>query len=1162
METDISKNTGVLDRPDGGASIYQQIDMLRDHIDRAQPPEKPLPVMASHRGRLFSAASQLWLLFVYLLRDARKNKRPLLMGCTAIALVVAILSAAQDFVSKAPLIFLKLSEDIIGEYDLLCVGQSTSAQPIPLLNFTSLNAALDGTTSLEGASPRWLFPSRIRNSQNASDWKHAYLLVVDFELEKRIGLASSWPYQELSQGQISITASLLPQIHVEPNSNQNATVQLALADYLQLSLPSLGVAGQGGPSQSFDVLSAVLPPGSNYTLSPLFVSLLNPTLANTISESFSKDSSGNYIVDQNGVTNFVNNSPQYQFNNSFVVMDGLESPFGKYPSSIGNVILMDYQTAQAWGQNILVQAQNDSVLGLVLSLSQSPNGTSGFDPSTFRLKDYTMLVSMMMADRVQSYLEDATARVGDLISFSNDVFLRLGTDYPMRCYDLLSNSLDVTDLFRVYFQQALLVVVIVLVFLGCLVIYSVLLTNVSEKTYEFGMLRMLGMSHGHIVNLLISQYLFLAIPGVSVGLLVGFLISLGSNGYIFSLTRIVLAPGLGAVPIALGASMGFAFPLIGITVPIQRALGKTLRDSLDMFHHMALQTSATVQTMESLGVSPTHSLLALVVVGVGLLVYCGSPLAFVLGDTSLFFTIMTTLLIGLIIGLVVIGHALQHPLEHVLAFCIIWGADRPLHSVVSKNLTVHRSTNSTASLIFSLCLAFIIFAAAMFDLQSSSFSEQIEWSQGSNVVVSSSSIGTPLNASALREYFTLLQSGSLEDRDPSVVESFSFASFPMNQEAVLSSSQLRSLVSISAFTVSVQITALESSFLSSVNSRYYVPSATDESLSFPMTSSGKPDIFQTLYNPSARAMLQAPLDPPLLSDYVATVDTQFMSHFQTTPLIPVIIADSLKNDIITVNQHLILDLSVNSAQASDKIFIVKPIAAVEKLPGFPSIIQQSTSNTPLFVTFSDYAFLLNVSYGASSLAPPSSGISVPVQRAFVNIRDSASADQKLAVVNDLNTLVTGSTFTVTTLDQEVSVTAATSSSILVIFYIVSFVAVILCFIVLWVTFLENMRSSSWELGVLRSIGLEKLQIVKIYVYEAVSLLLASMLVGTVVGLLTSATLNLQFTTFLDLPFDFSFPLGLFIFTVLVSLSVGVLASAIPANAYNRIHVAQLLKGGL
>ena len=56
---------------------------------------------------------------------------------------------------------------------------------------------------------------------------------------------------------------------------------------------------------------------------------------------------------------------------------------------------------------------------------------------------------------------------------------------------------------------------VVLIVLGGLLIYSLLLSNVEEKTYEYGMLRAMGMKQYVLIELLVSQVFILSTYTVS-----------------------------------------------------------------------------------------------------------------------------------------------------------------------------------------------------------------------------------------------------------------------------------------------------------------------------------------------------------------------------------------------------------------------------------------------------------------------------------------------------------------------------------------------------------------------------------------------------------------------------------------------------------------------
>ena len=64
-----------------------------------------------------------------------------------------------------------------------------------------------------------------------------------------------------------------------------------------------------------------------------------------------------------------------------------------------------------------------------------------------------------------------------------------------------------------------------LALLSILLIYSLMLSDVEEKTYEFGMLRALGFNHKALIVLLTIQGLIFATGGTFLGIILAYIIS-------------------------------------------------------------------------------------------------------------------------------------------------------------------------------------------------------------------------------------------------------------------------------------------------------------------------------------------------------------------------------------------------------------------------------------------------------------------------------------------------------------------------------------------------------------------------------------------------------------------------------------------------------------
>ena len=165
-------------------------------------------------------------------------------------------------------------------------------------------------------------------------------------------------------------------------------------------------------------------------------------------------------------------------------------------------------------------------------------------------------------------------------------------------------------------------------------------------------------------------------------------------------------------------------------------------------------------------------------------------------------------------------------------------------------------------------------------------------------------------------------------------------------------------------------------------------------------------------------------------------------------------------------------------------------------------------------------------------------------------------------MNGLRNFISDSfTIVLDTIDL-LSTTNVATVLLLLFFNVVAIIAATLCFFVLWLSFTANIKENSWEFGVLRAIGLSAAQVIRVYIYEALCIILAALVLGSMSGLLIAVTLTLQFDLFSEMPFHFDFPYGLFIFVVIMSAVIAVLGSFLPANEIRKKQIANVLKGNI
>jgi hypothetical protein len=96
----------------------------------------------------------------------------------------------------------------------------------------------------------------------------------------------------------------------------------------------------------------------------------------------------------------------------------------------------------------------------------------------------------------------------------------------------------------------------------------------------------------------------------------------------------------------MGILLGLILPLIGIVLPIRRALTKTLRDALDVYHKVVFESVVQVEKLKTLGFSVTEAIFSFLLVIMGFTVYYLIPLSFIFGNLAMFFRILTSILLG------------------------------------------------------------------------------------------------------------------------------------------------------------------------------------------------------------------------------------------------------------------------------------------------------------------------------------------------------------------------------------------------------------------------------------------------------------------------------------------------------------------------------------
>lgn len=256
--------------------------------------------------------------------------------------------------------------------------------------------------------------------------------------------------------------------------------------------------------------------------------------------------------------------------------------------------------------------------------------------------------------------------------------------------------------------------VINMVMLATIVIYSLMLSDVNEQTYQFAMMRALGFRKNHVFIFVIFQAFSFSIPGCILGLIISLVVNEAFREVMYLILQNAGEYGLPASAIVTGLVLfGLIVPIMSILGPTQDAMGKNLRASLDASRRNGdLEgVSATVQKLQDLAMSRRELLLAIFLILFGICTYYMIPFSLLFENFGLFFFVMNAILTGISVGIVVLSVLIIHHLQQGVLSCLLFTCcrgDRNLAPIISKRMESGQSKNTKISVMVTGSISFLI----------------------------------------------------------------------------------------------------------------------------------------------------------------------------------------------------------------------------------------------------------------------------------------------------------------------------------------------------------------------------------------------------------------------------------------------------------------------
>lgn len=700
--------------------------------------------------------------------------------------------------------------------------------------------------------------------------------------------------------------------------------------------------------------------------------------------------------------------------------------------------------------------------------------------------------------------------------------------------------------FSVFLGLILNVIIVFIFLLSVLLVYSLLLVSVEARTFELGIMRMVGLSRSRLVGLVLTQGLAYAIPAIAIGLPLAQLLAWRITIVISNISLVALSPLLTPLAICLSIAAGLLLPLVSSILPIRAALSKNIWDSVDTRRSKTKAVEYKITRASTTIPSLTLIIIGIVLAALGFIIYYLVPYGLVTSNFYLVLNVFFLILLGMLFGLVVLASNLQPLLEWGYLWLFFFWEKRAVLSVTQKNFDAHRRRNAKTSIMFAISLAFIIFLSVTFTTQINTLIVQtnqeratiisLRVDRGNYLVSSPPASGLPV--AALEGFLAQV---------PQYVLDHAWVTMPLPwQEQALIGTGIANLGKLSDNAQDIR-GVTPNVFTSSFQGFSYINGGYD-----PLSGATSPPetVPYRLYGRSGSATAIVG------SNRAAALGvTRTASGNQSDFLLRHTVQLRSSVRVSSISQSTAGD---SSSQTSSYYKRMRVQTYMDLAPLFQFSQYPTGSSVDVLVSMPTFVSLMNSVPNATLVSMDD----VLMEYLLLQTASKMSDSDFDALKRNLTSVVAGTgTPNVEILDTRGTTQSLDTATTLVnlFFLVVVVVALVICFFSLSSSMYTNIHEQKKEIGIMLAIGIPKAWLRRMYVWEGVCVVIAASTLGVAIGVLVSYTMTLQQQIFTQLPVPFTFPWVITLVVIGASLLFGFLASFGPLLRILRMSPVQILR---
>ena len=890
----------------------------------------------------------------------------------------------------------------------------------------------------------------------------------------------------------------------------------------------------------------------------LIKELSSGNLTNFIEDNIDYDS---LLNEDNNISD--NITQYFNIKLNLTIKGKVKSTDGKWPDALGNVLAIDSKHIRDYLYINTKRIMDDilKVLGLEnmdkIIWKNIDNYIRDFD-----IYNYALTLNIIFKDKFGIYEKDEKKIRHYISKITEDITSSLGVNSKVNIKTPVYKFMVGLNNIKVFLYTIFFGIMFFLWLISIILVNSLMSGNVDERTYEFGMMRALGFQKDNLILLIFFKGIIFAVPGVFLGLSTSYII----NNYIAFLfnwySGLVMPFSLSTVNILFGIICGISIPLVSSIYPIRKSLNNNLRDSLTLFNNKKIgDIMVSMIKLEKLGISTSTLIASITLIIIGLLTYYAIPFCFYQNNLFVFSFIMLVVLILMVFGLIFLSFLLVPIINKILLKIILFFSfkDRKFHLIILRNIDSHKRRDRQISLMFIVAISFLVFSGCTLNLVVDCVEEISKKFIGGDFSIYAFGHNKPnitLDEISINSYLK-----NISKNYPDLIKDYAYNTYSLKE--IMSAYDLSFRNKLSSFNgyplIEKDIAGIDKSYIESSYSFLYSVTEYDKKINKSYTN-GKIDIVKMLYNNrNIPSILQEknitfihPLNKKL--NYL-----NILKNFQ----INIFESEGIKK-LIGINTNNPAQLRI--LQSPEHSIPCKIVGFASKLPGsyayssYEFLSRQTfsyTSNEEMKKLVDIESQIYNINLMNLSNVTVDG---VRKRRIILKFNDNASKELREMVFFAMNNYLEGlNTFNA----QVIDITNISEEVKVVVEYIIlvmGIIAFILSFFLIWISFYSNIRENIAEYGIMRSIGITKIQNIRIYLYEASTIVITSIIIGSILGIFISCSLILQFDLFLELPFILNFPYKLYFILVIIGLFLGLLGSYYPIYDVNKLSLVKIMKG--